>query len=122
MRQFSTVFNDLLNLIPKDKLKRLLEEKKTDRYHKTCRRWNLFVAHLYAQIRGKDSLRDIEVGLNQHQSKWAHLGVKSIARSTLSDANRRTQPFLSACSMCFWTNVSDCQQRRSSNLKTHCMR
>ena len=50
---------------------------------------SLFVVHLYAQIRKKDSLRDIVCGLEQHESKWYHIGLEKIKRSTISDANNR---------------------------------
>jgi len=89
MAQFNTVLNQLLQLIPRNAFDRLVREHQGDRYKKKFSVYNLFVAHLFSQIRGKDSLRDIEVGLNQHQSKWAHLGIKKMAKSTLSDANKR---------------------------------
>ena len=44
---------------------------------------------LYAQATGKDSLRDMEASLITHQSKLYHLGINSVSRSTLSDANSR---------------------------------
>lgn len=89
MTQFNTVLNQLLQIIPRQAFDRLVREHEGDRYKKCFSVYNLFVAHLFSQIRRKDSLRDIEVGLNQHQSKWSHLGIKKIAKSTLSDANNR---------------------------------
>ena len=50
---------------------------------------SLFVVHLYAQIRKKDSLRDIVFSLDQHKSKWYHIGLEKIKWSTISDANNR---------------------------------
>lgn len=49
----------------------------------------MFVALLYAQATGKQSLRDIETGMQIHSAHWHHLGVGSVARSSLSDANNR---------------------------------
>lgn len=89
MTQFNTGLNQLLQMIPRQAFDRLVREHQGDRYKKCFSVYNLFVAHLFSQIRRKDSLRDIEVGLNQHQSKWSHLGIKKIAKSTLSDANNR---------------------------------
>jgi hypothetical protein len=51
----------------------------------SCRR--LFITMLYAQVRGHDSLRDIVAGLNTQSSKWYHIGLNGVARSTISDAN-----------------------------------
>ncbi|MBM4388177.1 MAG: DUF4372 domain-containing protein, partial [Deltaproteobacteria bacterium] len=42
----------------------------------TC--WQQFVTMLYGQVRGKDSLRDIETSLNTQTGKWYHLGLKGI--------------------------------------------
>ena len=92
MNHFSTLFNELLRIIPKEELQSYILEKKTDKYHKKCSSWNVFIAHLFAQIRGKDSLRDIETSLNQQQRKWSHLGIQTVSRSTLSDANKRINP------------------------------
>jgi hypothetical protein len=44
---------------------------------------------LYAQATGKMSLRDIQIGLQVQSQKWYHLGLKSVARSTIADANNR---------------------------------
>jgi hypothetical protein len=38
---------------------------------------------LYAQISGKDSLRDIENGFRAYKEKMYHLGLNGIHRSTL---------------------------------------
>jgi hypothetical protein len=43
---------------------------------------------VFAQLTGRESLRDIEVCLRAHQAKLYHLGIRSrISRSTLADAN-----------------------------------
>jgi hypothetical protein len=44
---------------------------------------------LYAQVKGKDSLRDIETSLKAQSSRWYHIGLEDIKRSTLSDANNQ---------------------------------
>lgn len=85
----NTIFNQLLDFVPKDKFNRFVGQHKADRYVKSLTTWNQFVALLYAQATGKESLRDIETGLAIHQNVWYHLGIQSVARSTLSDANGR---------------------------------
>ena len=42
---------------------------------------------LFAQAKGLTSLRDIKISLRSHHRKWYHLGLTSVARSTLADAN-----------------------------------
>ena len=89
MHQFSTILNQLLQFLPQQEFEKAIKQLKTDRYVKYFKTKALFVVHLYAQIRKKDSLRDIVCGLEQHQSKWYHIGLEKIKRSTISDANNR---------------------------------
>ena len=71
-------------------LKKLEKELKGNYYTKYFTGWQQLITLLFAQVGGKDSLREIETSLNVHQAKWYHIGLKSIKRSTLSDAmNRR---------------------------------
>jgi hypothetical protein len=89
MRNFSTVFNQILQLLPQTEFENVIKAFKTDRYVKHFTTKALFAVHLFAQIRKKDSLRDILCGLKQHRSSWYHIGIAKIARSTISDANNR---------------------------------
>lgn len=89
MHQFSTILNQLLQFLPQREFERTIAALKTDRYVKYFNTKALFVVHLYAQIRKKDSLRDITCGLEQHKNKWYHIGLEKIKRSTISDANNR---------------------------------
>jgi len=44
----------------------------------------------FAQLSGRESLRDIEVTLNSHHTKLYHMGIRGrITRSTLADANEK---------------------------------
>ena len=87
MSYVNTVFNQLLQLIPRHDFEKLVREHQGDRYvkHFTC--WKQFITLLYAQIKGHDSLRDIMTGLNSQSHKLYHLGMGKVSRSTLSDAN-----------------------------------
>jgi hypothetical protein len=51
----------------------------------TC--FQQFVVMLTAQLRDLDSLRDIESAFGAHHSRWYHLGLTTVKRSTLADAN-----------------------------------
>lgn len=88
----NTIFHQILQFIPKDRFHAFVGQHDADRYTKSCTTWSQFVTLLYAQATGKDSLRDIETGLRAQQASWYHLGIKSVARSTLADANNR-RPF-----------------------------
>ncbi|EKD56323.1 MAG: transposase IS4 family protein [uncultured bacterium] len=87
MHYTNTIFNQLLNFLPKDQFKQFVGQHQADRYVKKLTTWNQLTALLYAQATGKDSLREIETGLNVHQATWHHLGIQSVAKSSLSYAN-----------------------------------
>lgn len=90
MYQYSnTIFNQLLNFLPKDNFSQFVGQHHGDKYIKRVTTWNQLILLLYAQSTGKDSLREIETGFKAHDGSWYHLGVNSVAKSSLADANRR---------------------------------
>jgi len=49
-----------------------------------------FLCLAYAQLSGRESLRDIENMPNSHRDKLYHVGIRgAVSRSTLADANER---------------------------------
>lgn len=87
MNYSNTIFNQLLNFLPKYKFNQYVGQHEGDRYVKKMTSWNQFVILMYAQSTSKDSLREIETGFNAHGGSWHHLGIKSVARSSISYAN-----------------------------------
>ena len=87
MSHNNTVFNHLLQIIPRHQFENLVSRHAGDRYVKEFTCWRQFMVLIYGQIRGRDSLRDIVTGLRSQKNKWYHLGLSNVARSTLSDAN-----------------------------------
>ena len=83
----STIFAQLLAFLPKQEFKRFVGQHHADRYVKKMTVWNQLVLLLYAQATGKESLRDIETGLRTNPEVWHHLGVQTVARSTVARAN-----------------------------------
>ena len=82
-----TIFNQILQLIYRYNFKKCVDSYNGDHYTKRLNCWQQFVVLLFAQARGLKSLRDIQVSLRSQHRKWYHLGLESVARSTLSDAN-----------------------------------
>lgn len=82
-----TVFSQMLQLIYRYSFKKCVDRYHGDRYTKRLNCWQQFIVLLYAQSRGLRSLREIQISLQSQQRKWYHLGIVSVARSTLSDAN-----------------------------------
>lgn len=87
MENSITILSQLLSLLPKKAFNRLVGQHAADRYVKKLTAWNQFVLLLYAQASCKDSLREIETGINTHEDSFHHLGINSAARSSLSYAN-----------------------------------
>ena len=87
MRHHNTVFHAVLKLVPWHVLDRLVERAKANKKVRRLTTQEQFIALLYAQLAGSESLRAIEAGLASHASKLYHLGGCEVSRSTLSDAN-----------------------------------
>lgn len=84
----STVLNQILSFIPQNNISKVVNKHNGDRYVKTFNCRQQFITNMYAQISGKNSLRDIVTGLKVHCSKWYHLGIGNVSKSNLAHANR----------------------------------
>ncbi len=89
MKNFITVMEQCLQFLPKDKFDVFVGQHDGNRYTKHFTVWNHLSVMRYAQATGKNSLRDIQTGLQVQGNKWYHLGLSSVARSTVGDANNR---------------------------------
>ncbi len=63
MPHFNTIYNQLLHLIPRHQFESLVQRYNGDYYVKYFTCWQQLITLLYAQIKAKDSLRDIETSL-----------------------------------------------------------
>jgi len=85
----TTVLQQLLHLLPQHDFQSFVGQHKADKYTKKLSCWNQLTVLLYAQATEKDSLREIETGLQVQSGKWYHLGLQTCARSTLARANEK---------------------------------
>jgi hypothetical protein len=83
----NSVFSSVLKHAPWPIFDRLVEEHGSDYRVRRLTTKSQFVAMLFAQLSGSESLREIESGLQSHADRLYHLGAKPAARSTLADAN-----------------------------------
>ncbi|HNG97790.1 MAG TPA: IS4 family transposase, partial [Candidatus Absconditabacterales bacterium] len=89
----NTIFNELYKLLPILQFKEYAGQHKIDKYSKKFDSISLLKVLLYAQAAGKNSLRDIETALGvAHQNHLYHLGIQSVAKSTIADHNNGTNP------------------------------
>jgi hypothetical protein len=89
MYEGRTVFAQLMDHLPRHTFRRLVARYEGDLRVKTFTCWDQFLCMAFAQLTYRDSLRDIEACLGAVPEKLYHLGfrTRSIARSTLADAN-----------------------------------
>lgn len=92
MAHYNTVMNQLLDLVPRHEFERIVKEHGGDRNVKKFTCFQQFAVMLFGQLRGLDSLREIQTALDAHRARWYHLGLKTVRRSTLADANT-TRPW-----------------------------
>lgn len=85
---YNTIMNQLQDFVPRHHFDTLVKSYFGERYVKSFTCWNQFTTMLYAQVSGKDSLRDIQNSLTAQSHKLYHLGLQSVKRSTLADANQ----------------------------------
>lgn len=85
----STIFTQVLEFLPYARFRALVGQQKSDWRSQRCNTWNHFVILLYAQATSKDSLREIEIGLKAQSQFWYHLGIKTVARSTIAYVNEK---------------------------------
>jgi hypothetical protein len=88
MHHQNTVCHALLKAIPRWRFDRLVEAHRGDYRDRRLSFWGQFVALVYAQLSGAQSLRELVTGLGSHSNLFYHLGLQDVRRSTLSDANR----------------------------------
>lgn len=89
MRYQSTVFGQLLKVLPRACFERLAQRHRQGRLKRALSPWGHLVTMVLAQVSGARSLRDLERMLERQPGVLAHLGLPGLRRSTLSDANAR---------------------------------
>lgn len=85
----TTIFGQVSSFLSKYHFRAVVGQHAGDRYIKKYSAWNELQVLLYAQATQKDSLREVETGLQTHEGTWHHLGIRSVKRSTLADAHAR---------------------------------
>ena len=88
MPQNAYIFNQLHSLLPHDHFEYLVKKHGGNAYVKSYSCWNHYLVMLWAQLSGRESLRDIESSLRVHREKLYRLGKgRDISRNNISYAN-----------------------------------
>lgn len=88
MSYVTTVLNQLQQLLPISEFEGFVGQHQADKWTKNFRTKDQLTVMLYAQARGKQSLRDIESGLRVQENAWYHLGLENVSKSTIARANQ----------------------------------
>ncbi len=90
MNSGHTVFRQLLQYLPRREFNLCVQRYRGEYWAKSFSTFDQFLCLAYAQMAGRESLRDIETCLNSHQEKLYHIGFRGdVSRTTLADANER---------------------------------
>lgn len=84
----STVFEQIIKLIPRTKFQSLVVRHNADKFTRTMDSWTWFGALLFGQLTGHDSIRAIERVFAHSDAKMLKLGFGPVRKSTLADANQ----------------------------------
>ena len=85
-----TVFRQLLQYLPRHEFNVCVSRYRGEYWAKSFSTFDQFLCLAYAQMAGRESLRDIETCLNSHQEKLYHVGFRGdVSRTTLADSNER---------------------------------
>ena len=90
MYQYKYVFAQLIAFLDRNHFNYLVRKYDGDRYVKSFTCWNQLIALMFGQLCNHESLRDVVVALEAHQSKCYHLGMgrNPIAKTTFATANQ----------------------------------
>lgn len=87
MHHHNTILGQMLKMFSRYEFQKAVSETGTEYHSRGFSSWNHFVAMLFGQLSGQDSLRGIEAGLATQSAMLYHTGIRPIHRSTLAYAN-----------------------------------
>lgn len=88
MNQGKFIFAQLTDFLPQRVFDSIVEKHQGNKYVRTFTCWNQMLCMVFGQLTTRDSMRDLMLSLEAHQSKYFHLGFgSSISRRNLGEAN-----------------------------------
>ena len=90
MHSGQLVFAQVMTYLPLKAFSRMVQARRAQHKVKDFSCLDQFLALSFAQLTGRESLRDIEINLRVQRQHFYHLGFrcKTISRNTLANANR----------------------------------
>jgi hypothetical protein len=88
MNSGRTVFAQLTDFFPRHEFSRCVDRYRGDRRARSFSCWDQFLCMAFAQLTGRESLRDTVTCLQAMGTRLYHAGIRGrISRSTIADAN-----------------------------------
>jgi hypothetical protein len=90
MNSSKYIFAQLTDFLPRRIFDRIVESHDGNKYVRTFTCWNQMLCMVFGQLTSRDSMRDLMLSLEAHQSKYYHLGFGStLTRRNLGKANEK---------------------------------
>jgi len=84
-----TLFAQIISKLDRNRFKKIVQERKSDKYQKGYNSWTHLVSMLFCQFAKSQSVRDISNGLRSATGNLNHLGIdKAPSKSTISYQNK----------------------------------
>jgi putative transposase len=112
MRYLDSIFGTLLKPIERRQFRAIVQRHDGDAYDKSFNSWDHLVALIFAQLSHADTLRGLELAFNANAQHHYHLAVGRLARTTLSDANKRRPVGVFADTFALLARMADRTMRR----------
>ena len=90
MNKGKYVYSQLTDFLPKRVFDCLVDKYNGNKHVRFFTCWNQLSCMLFGQLTGRESLRDLMIGLDAHRCKYYHMGFgKNVTRSNLAKANEK---------------------------------
>jgi hypothetical protein len=90
MNQGKYIFAQLTDFLPRRVFDRIVKEHNGNKYIRTFTCWNQMLCMVFGQLTSRDSMRDLMLSIEAHQSKFYHLGFgQTVTRRNLGKANEK---------------------------------
>ena len=89
MNQGKYIFAQLTDFLPRRVFDTIVTKYDGNKKIRTFTCWNQMLCMIFGQLTARDSMRDLMLSLEAHNTKYYHLGLgKSVTRTNLGKANR----------------------------------
>jgi hypothetical protein len=90
MNQGKFVFAQLTDFLPRRAFDRIVKVYNGNKHVRSFTCWNQMLCMVFGQLTARDSMRDLMLSIEAHQSKYYHLGFgPSVTRRNLGKANEK---------------------------------